>query len=451
MLQSINLRNFKSWRKLPSTGLGRVTGIFGANSAGKSSIIQSLLLLKQTAESPDRRQVLNLGDERSYVDLGSFNDMAYGHDSSSQVTIGFAWSNDKPVSFNLPSGFQYTGESISFATHIDRLPNGELHVKELEYSIDVASFRLFAGDGRSYGFQIPEAFDLKPGFSPRDDIGGPIKCYGFSDELRKSLLYGDILGELQTAFEALFARTYYLGPLRDRARRQYTWSGTTPNDMGSRGERVVDALIAARHRGSKNSPGDPRHKLSLEEQIAYWLRELGLIVSFRVEEIGKESNLYRVLVTHQRGGVETALTDVGFGVSQVLPVLTLLYYVEPGSIVFLEHPEIHLHPSVQARLADVVIDAARTQDIQVIVESHSEHFLRRLQRRVAEQWQGITDKDVQLYFVGESNGESSIRALELDEFGRIANWPAEFFGDPLEDLVAAEEAGIRRRMERRSS
>jgi len=80
MLRSIGLKCFKTWRKLDPIQIGRVTGLFGVNSAGKSSIVQSLLLLKQTVESPDRRQVLNMGGEQSYVELGTFYDLAYNHD-----------------------------------------------------------------------------------------------------------------------------------------------------------------------------------------------------------------------------------------------------------------------------------------------------------------------------------------------------------------------------------
>jgi len=80
---------------------------------------------------------------------------------------------------------------------------------------------------------------------------------------------------------------------------------------------VSNAILAARQQGVRISPGKYRKTRSLEEQVAYWLKELGLIDSFRVEAIGRESNLYRVLVRRRRTGAEVALTDVGVGVSQV--------------------------------------------------------------------------------------------------------------------------------------
>jgi predicted ATPase len=136
------------------------------------------------------------------------------------------------------------------------------------------------------------------------------------------------------------------------------------------------------------------------------------------------------------------LTDVGFGVSQILPVLTLCYYVPEGSTILMEQPEIHLHPSVQAGLADVFIDAITTRHIQIIVESHSEHLLRRLQRRIAEE--GLSSDDAALYFFEVAESRSGFVPLQLDRFGVIRNWPEGFFGDEYDELAAITRAKARR-------
>ena len=110
--------------------------------------------------------------------------------------------------------------------------------------------------------------------------------------------------------------------------------------------------------------------------------------------------------------VPVLLTDVGFGISQVLPVLVLLAYANHGDTIILEQPEIHLHPAVQSGLADIIIETAQMRDIQVIVESHSEHLLTRLQRRIAEKDlpRGITIRpdDVSIYFCQQVDDESEI-------------------------------------------
>src|SRR5205823_5104085 len=130
-------------------------------------------------------------------------------------------------------------------------------------------------------------------------------------------------------------------------------------------------------------------------------------------------------------------------VSQILPVLTLCYYVPTGSTVILEHPESQLHPAVQAGLADVLIDAAKTRGIQIILESHSENLLLRLQRRIAEEKLG--PDDVALYFCELRKGASHVKALELDPFGNIVNWPADFFGDEFDETAARTIAAMERR------
>ena len=113
-------------------------------------------------------------------------------------------------------------------------------------------------------------------------------------------------------------------------------------------------------------PGPRRKRQTLEERIAHWLKELGLIHDFSVEAIAENSSIYQVRVQKSPSSAKVLITDVGFGVSQILPVLVLCYYVPEGSIVLLEQPEIHLHPSVQSGLADVFIDAVKNRNIQII-------------------------------------------------------------------------------------
>ena len=177
---------------------------------------------------------------------------------------------------------------------------------------------------------------------------------------------------------------YYLGPLREYPRREYHWSGSRPSDVGERGERTVDAILAATRDDVMRTLRPRAQGVPLrpfQEIIARWLTDLNLIHDFRLKELAPGTNLYRALVKTSVPG----RPDVGFGVSQVLPALVLLYYVPEGSTVLMEQPEIHLHPAVQSGLADVMLNVARVRNIQIVVESHSEHLMRRLQRRVAEE------------------------------------------------------------------
>jgi predicted ATPase len=114
----------------------------------------------------------------------------------------------------------------------------------------------------------------------------------------------------------------------------------------------------------------------------------------------------------------------------------------------MEQPEIHLHPSVQSGLADVILRVAKHRNIQIIVESHSEHLLRRFQRRVAEE-QYPAD-ELKLYFCDSTQGVSKLSNLDIDLFGEIRNWPDNFFGDEMSEIAATRKAVLKRKMQEAS-
>ena len=234
---------------------------------------------------------------------------------------------------------------------------------------------------------------------------------------------------------------YYLGPLRASPERNYAWSGAQPTDMGQTGASVVDAILASRDRGEKVGRINGSSFLDIEQYTAQWLKNLQLIHDFRVEPLG--SRLFEVRVRTSPKSPEVLITDVGFGVSQILPVLVLCFYVPKNSTVILEQPEIHLHPAIQAGLADVFIDARKKRGVQILVESHSEHLLRRLQRRVAEE--NVSNGDVGLFFCRADDDSSILETLELDPYGNITNWPKDFFGDQFGEIAAMSEAALKRR------
>jgi predicted ATPase len=270
----------------------------------------------------------------------------------------------------------------------------------------------------------------------------PVKFYGFPDQVNAYYQNMGFLSELVLSLEEMFQNIYYLGPLREYPHRTYVWAGERPRDVGQRGELAVPALLAADKQGKKIGRGRGRPKQTLSERVAEWLRDLGLIHSFDVRPIAPNRKEYEVRVRQSPDAAEVSITDVGFGVSQILPVLTLCYYAPKHSTLILEQPEIHLHPSVQAGLADVFIDAIRTRNIQIILESHSEHLLRRLQRRIAEE--ALSPDQAALYFVSMAGSSSRLEPLTLDPYGNITNWPENFFGDEMGDLIAMTEAAMAR-------
>lgn len=451
MITRLHVEGFKSWRDSGELGLGRLTGFFGTNSSGKTSLLQLLLMLKQTSESADRSQVLHLGDDRTLVGLGQFRDILHAHKATSELRWSVRWTlpeDEKPLDVADPQHPERplieAARSLSFAATV--AANGEAGVGRLvEMSYELAGHRFtYRGRGKTTkaGYELlgdgeQEFFRRAPG-RPHEGLPPPVKCYGFPDEVRARFQNAGFLSDLELAFERLMKRVTYLGPLRAYPRREYAWAGAQPEDMGLRGERWVDALLASQSQGRKRHLGNR----TLEAHVAWWLKQLQLIHSFRVEPVAEGSNLYRVRVRTSPRSSEVLITDVGFGVSQILPVIVLCFYAPMGSTILLEQPEIHLHPSVQAGLADVLIDAMSRRHIQIVLESHSEHLLRRLQRRIAE---GKLDAaDTSLYFCHIADGESRIERLRLNLFGYVENWPDGFFGDQLEEVAAMAQAAQRR-------
>ncbi len=413
MLTQIDLQNFKSWQRIEEMRFAPITGLFGPNSSGKTSILQWLLMLKQTAESADRRQVLNLGDERSLVELGTFHDILHQHNTENPMEWSLCWTLPQEMIVNDPSKRRqatlFRGAQMCFGCQVEEDSAGLLRIARMHYDLDDRRFdyaRKEEGDGYDLSIAGRNSFRFKRTRGKPWPLPPPAKFYGFPDQVNNYFQNSAFLSDFQLALEQFLSHVYYLGPLREYPKRQYIWSGAEPADVGRRGEKVIDALLASRRSKEKISRGKGRARFTVEEYVAHWLKELELIHDFTVKRVTKDSNIYQVIVRKTETSAPVVVTDVGFGVSQVLPVLTICYYVPEGSTIVLEQPEIHLHPSVQAGLADVFIDAWRTRNVQIVVESHSEHLLRRLQRRIAEGEGDLNPEDVALYFCDMADGQS---------------------------------------------
>jgi predicted ATPase len=134
-----------------------------------------------------------------------------------------------------------------------------------------------------------------------------------------------------------------------------------------------------------------------------------------------------------------ALSNTGYGVSQVLPLIALLALSRPG-IVLVEQPELHLHPRAQVELADLLLEFAR-QGHQLLVETHSEHLLLRLRARFARKQARLQPEDVRIFFVDKDKEGSKATRVELGDTGRLENWPAGFFGASAGDLADLLRSG----------
>ena len=415
MITHIRMKNFKSWKDSGEVKLAPLTGFFGTNSSGKSSLLQMLLLLKQTVDSD---ALLFFGDENSLVHLGSFREVIHGHDLEAKLGLEFGWKVGTPLaieayledSLGAVEEVSFTTDSLTF--------NASILWKNDRFAVENASYRVKIGNED----KIVSAGNYSN------------KIYGVPYGLGSGETTIDLIS---SEFKKLFHSTYYLGPTRVHPQRFYHWKTTHPKEIDMWGNKAVDALLSARVRQlttAHNGEG-----ILIEERISKWLQKLDLAHSFSLGPIGDlDDNNYEMRIQKSLNSTKVTLADMGHGVADLFPLLVHCCYVPEGSTLILEQPGIHLHPKAQADLADLFLEVIKERNLQILVESHSEHLLTRLQRRIAEKQ--IGHDDVTLYFCRNTDGVSTIEQLEISELGDIKSWPEDFFGDVIGDMFAVTDA-----------
>ncbi len=423
MFSKLRLHNFKIWDETGDVSLAPVTLLLGANSSGKSSLIQSFLLLRQTALSHDAGVTLNFGngDSQESVQLGQFNDVLCKHGDDKEIEIEFRWGQSAA-----------SADTRVYVARYKKAKGGAAALKTVRLEDEGESYWAVLGRHNAYSIKLGSE-RYKRGASPEYK---PERSVMFPPAARTKLKeHSGRVEKIGLSLIEELRRISYLGPNRQIPRRDYGWSGNMPVTLGDRGERTADALIASQYLG--NNPGVNGELL---QDISKWLKRMGLADGIIVKRLGHSAR-HEILL--EADGELTNLKDVGVGVSQVLPVITAAYVAQPGTIIIVEEPESHLHPLSQALLAELFVEASMEQGIQFIIETHSEHLLRRLQTLVAKE---IVDPvNVDMYFVEREGVNASVKDLELDEYGRIGKWPDKFFGDTTEEVKEQAKMAIERR------
>jgi predicted ATPase len=452
MLTSLHIQNFKAWKDTGAVRLAPLTILFGANSAGKSSLGQLLLALKQTVLSADRKRPLHLGDENSLIDLGTFAECIHRHDLTQQLSFALGWQLPERLDVRDPATRKvYKGDELRIAVSLAADSQAQPHVQRLHYTLSHKAVPAldvdYSLDTQGNPQLASSPLKLVKTAGRTWPLGEPDKFYRISDQSRARYRNAEFLSDFALEAEAALGRLHFLGPLREYPKRMYSWPGDAPENVGHRGENAIAAILAAAAQKRMLQRGGKQKPLRFDAFLAQWLKELGVIESFSVKAVAKGRKEYEVLVKTHRDGGEVKLTDVGIGISQLLPALTQAFYCPPHSTVWMEQPEIHLHPQVQAELADVFIAAIKAREngeernVQLVIESHSEYLLNRIQRRVAEG--ELSPDDVAVYFCRRTGSATELDPLRLNAYGEIENWPDNFFGDEMADISARTLAAMK--------
>ncbi|VVN71075.1 hypothetical protein PS726_00419 [Pseudomonas fluorescens] len=471
MFKNIGINNFKGFSQPQRIRLAPVTLIYGPNSSGKSSIIQALMLLKQSITRPSEKGGLVSTGE--YIDLGTFSSMMNNHNTQNDLEFSVEYSPLKRQSsaertnfgdsHNRIHEFTYSlsgresnhkNEEFTYLKKITTKIVTEGNSKSLfklsmQSSLDdkiQTNFIRRSLAARTFDFADADSsesfcnyvsrktgvtgFDSNPVRKLINNItfrSDPNFCTPSSIIIKESqkdvdnvafAVCNQTITEIATELQDKFGTVAYLGPLRLHPARLYAPKGDQSGSVGKAGENAARLIY-------EKSPG-------MSDEINRWFLEFDIPYSLSAENIGNDitGSVVSLQLKDLRTGVTVGPSDVGFGIGQLLPIL-VEGLVRKNSTICVEQPEIHLHPRLQAALANFIIETSKEN--QWIIETHSESLILRLQNKIKDGT--ISPNDVSVIYVEATSRGSKVLEIPLDKDGDfMVDWPDGFFEERLKEL-----------------
>ncbi|CAO5149587.1 AAA domain [Frankia sp. AiPs1] len=397
-----------------------VTVLLGRNNSGKSALARLPVFL-ETGLRTDSEAPL----EPEAVDFDiadAFTDLIYGQRPHGKVTFGLRLDSAERGLLEIEASVQNIDEfRLQVVSDFQvRMPNQGADFA-LTWNIDNPTRPTWSYSG-------PESL--------ASTIGDPV-FRGLLPRPRSTVPLSESKPWLRRL--SLASREYptirYVGPFRDRPQRYYRLPSRAPGAVGVVGENAPHILADDVIRGNSGL---------LTAVNDYLRRELpGWSL-----DVTPNTNLFSlVLASATDPAIRVNLADTGTELAQVLPILvqrTMDAIRSPGEEVLevVEQPELHLHPAAHAALADLYLSGAQNGRCRFLIETHSETFVLRLRRRVA---QGDVSPDmIALYFVEHDGTSATLRRIDLDELGNVANWPDGVFSEDYVEARALVAAQIER-------
>jgi energy-coupling factor transporter ATP-binding protein EcfA2 len=442
MFKSMRLKNFKAYKDSGEVSLAPLTVIVGANNSGKSTLFHALLALKQTALGADQEALGSKGTpvlvtKGPLVDLNGFRDIIHTNADAKASSFGISVSVETPHTVTVEGNWNLgTVEipdqfDISFA----------LGEKTNEIEVTQSTFRLNGktflsaegkgGKGRSETLPPSVLKDAKINFrSIFPSLSLPLSIHQPSlAEYWKTLQSASIPA---LVWSDLFQQLHRIGPLRLRVPWYASIGTKTPSEFGAGGENLLSAL------GSDEPV--PGTETSLLRLVNDWIGGGRILKRLHIE-VDKANAGRMLLGDESHGPNDINVAGMGEGISQLLPIVAGSLGGE-SSCLLIEQPEIHLHPALQAELGELFIDIVQKGRRQILVETHSEHLLLRVRRRIAEG--KLKPDQVAILFVEKHGGKSKVRRLDLNSRGHFSDWPKGFFDDAYQEAMALAEAASKK-------
>lgn len=401
-IEKVSVSNFKGISESADFEIKPVTLFIGPNSSGKSSSLHALAAMAQTVKLAGSKLPIVLDDEFAQVHLGRFIEVIHSKSYSDSIDIGITFPVSRGYSFSKRTIFK-KGDAVtaSFSFRSTKRTQ-DIYIDRADFSTPSMSLSYRKSKGDEYTVRVGGkimpltarhtggmAFSVVPN-------GATVTS---SDDLLVTLMASQVLGELVS--EEL-RKVLYLGPFRQSPLRRYPTRGSAPVEVGPQGESAV-TLLANEYvqRKTRNH----------NKQIGSWMTTLGLAKSVDVSRVGG-SDLFDVSLTLS-DDAKFAVADLGYGISQVLPVLAQCSFAPRGATLLFEQPELHLHPGAAKGLGSVFVDVAKKNDLRIIAETHSRELFCQVLDEVREK--RIDLSDVVAYKVTRKNGCSHFSKIEIVE------------------------------------
>ena len=466
MLTNITLENFKAFQKLNNLKVKPVTILCGTNSCGKSSILQSILLFKQTLESKSPNQNLLLNGR--FTKLGYFEDIIYQKNKDNEVKFvldiigGYNEDIHLEISFKKSvNGKSTVNENKNY--RISKININGISPKGSELKPQIVS--IIHGEDKNYkviwnnikieGSDSGEAI-IKLDFSNLLLFDFDFSENNFLNKIKKEADFENLktlFSILDIILKEVYSRYTYLGPLRGEPEREYIYRDEVV-EIGNKGENAAFLYLSEQNKSIENhvfynkikDDFEKTNQLSLKDALNKWF-DLMNIDNFEGEIINKI--IYLSINASKYDETKVGIADVGFGVSQIFPIILEGLRMNKRNTLLLEQPEIHLHPNLQMQMADFFI-ALALSDKNVIAETHSDHIVNRLVRRIVEdETQGLKDK-IGIYFIKPSENGSVYEEINIDDAKGITNWPTDFFDQAANEQMLIMQAGLKKRKNQRT-
>lgn len=449
----ISIENFKNIKKIKNFDVKPFTILSGINSSGKSSFIQFLLLLKQTVEANNKALLL----DGKFYKVGEYKDIIYKKNIKNILTFSLEYDKDEISEIIKNADDTVKGILSSYDDYIVKvlvkldLENSVIFVKE--FKIDIESNRVLfvncsVGKDRKNSISTNSDFFIKGIWNENAGITAidfnsifPKYCVKSAGKFIEERLAFNI--DWINALVKSSLNISYIKPIREEPKEAYTLSKNLEN-IGLRGEFVAQILEEEAQKkilfykiiGNSNKLYKKCEE-TLIQAVKYWICDIFKIAKdIRSERI---SDSYQIILL-DKSQLNVNIKHVGFGVSQLLPIIVEGLIMADNKTLIIEQPEIHLHPKLQGRLYDFLYGLT-LQGKKVIVETHSSHFITRMRRRIAESESNTMSKNISLTFVEDD----IFRNINLDDYGTMDYYPQDFIEQSNTELKAIIEAQMKKR------